>query len=202
MRHNYIDRYARLDSPVHRIPAGVKLGAAICIVVATVAAPYPFALYYVLVGALLCVSAGLSKIPVWFLVRRLLLLQPFVAGVLLLALFRPDAWTVAVRVAVKSNICLTTMVLLANTTTFGAILGVLTRLRFPSLLVTVLSLMYRYVYLLIDQAERMTRARRSRTFVRGRVSWRTGAGIIGQLFIRSTERAERVYAAMTARGWR
>ncbi|HTY59023.1 MAG TPA: energy-coupling factor transporter transmembrane component T, partial [Bacteroidota bacterium] len=72
----------------------------------------------------------------------------------------------------------------------------------PALLVTILALMYRYVFLLIDQAERMTRARASRTFmVRRTGRWKLAAGIVSQLFVRSTERAERIYAAMTARGW-
>lgn len=202
MKHNYLDRYARLDSPIHRIPAGYKAGAALALVLATVAAPFPLAWYYAPAALLLVLVIVLSRIPAGFLARRLLLLQPFVAGVLVLAFFRPDGWTVAARVAIKSNICLTTMLLLANTTPFSALLALLARLRVPGLLVTVLSLMYRYVFLLVDQGERMARARRSRTFVRRRLSWMTGAGIIAQLFIRSTERAERVYAAMTARGWR
>lgn len=202
MKHNYIDRYARLDSPVHRIRSEYKLAAAVGLVVATVAVPFPFTPYYAPVALLLFVITGLSGIPVSFLVRRLLLLQPVVAGVVVLAFFRPDGWTIAARIALKSNICLTTMLLLANTTPFSGLLSVLTRLHVPGLLVTVLSLMYRYVFLLIDQGERMMRARRSRTFVRRRLSWMTGAGIIAQLFIRSTERAERVFAAMTARGWR
>lgn len=202
MRHNYIDRYARLDSPVHRIRPDVKLAAALGLVLATVAVPFSLTAYFVAAALFLILIVALSRVPVGFVVRRLLLLQPFVAGVVVLAFFRPDGWTVAARVVLKSNICLLTMLLLANTTPFSALLGVLTRFRAPGLLVTVLSLMYRYVFLLVDQGERMMRARRSRTFVRRRLSWMTGAGIVAHLFIRSTERAERVYAAMTARGWR
>ena len=71
------------------------------------------------------------------------------------------------------------------------------------LLITVLALMYRYVFVVIDEVERLQRARASRTFLPGRaVAWRGGAGVVGQLFVRSSERAERVYAAMCARGWR
>jgi cobalt/nickel transport system permease protein len=48
----------------------------------------------------------------------------------------------------------------------------------------------------------MRRARASRTFNQGRLrAWGTLATVIGQLFVRSTERAERIYAAMIARGW-
>jgi cobalt/nickel transport system permease protein len=63
--------------------------------------------------------------------------------------------------------------------------------------------MYRYLFVLIDEGERLSRARMSRTFSTNRVrKWQALGSLIGQLFVRSTERAERIYAAMTARGWR
>ncbi|MCX6909024.1 MAG: hypothetical protein NTY01_13420, partial [Verrucomicrobia bacterium] len=98
--------------------------------------------------------------------------------------------------------CLLTMILLSNTTSFADILRVLQRLRVPSLLVTTMALMYRYLFVLADEVGRMGRARASRTFAAQRsAAWWSQADIIGQLFIRSTERAERIYAAMCARGW-
>jgi energy-coupling factor transporter transmembrane protein EcfT len=49
----------------------------------------------------------------------------------------------------------------------------------------------------------MQRARASRTFSRShRLAWRNLTTIIGQLFIRSAERAERIYLAMCSRGWK
>ena len=48
----------------------------------------------------------------------------------------------------------------------------------------------------------MRRAGASRTFTPRRAwAWHAGASVV-QLFIRSSERAERIYAAMCARGWR
>ena len=95
------------------------------------------------------------------------------------------------------------MVLLANTTPFAELLRVLKAARVPALLVTTLSLMYRYLFVLLDESQRMRRARLSRTFTgRQARSWRTRASVLGQLFIRSGERAERIYGAMCARGWR
>jgi cobalt/nickel transport system permease protein len=95
------------------------------------------------------------------------------------------------------------MVLLTSTTPFAALLQLLRGIHTPALLVTVLALMYRYLFVLVDETERMQRARRSRTFVPGRArAWSGAAALIGQLFVRSTERAERIYAAMCARGWR
>jgi cobalt/nickel transport system permease protein len=72
----------------------------------------------------------------------------------------------------------------------------------PWIFVTLLALMYRYLFVLVDEAERMERARRSRALTdRKSLEWKTTATVISQLFVRSTERAERIYAAMCARGW-
>jgi cobalt/nickel transport system permease protein len=105
--------------------------------------------------------------------------------------------------AARSGICLFTVVLLANTTPFGKILTALRSARVPALLVTTLALMHRYLFVLLDESERMRRARASRTFKRQRrVRWHVLGTVIGQLFVRASERAERIYAAMCARGWK
>jgi cobalt/nickel transport system permease protein len=203
MRHDYIDRYARIDSPVHRLPAALKFAVALALVVSTVIVPMSAVLYFAACGLFLICVILLGRLPFRFVAVRLLTLEPLAAGVALLALMQQDGLSMLIRILVRTNLCLLAMVLLANTTPFAGILDVLRSLRVPPLLVTVLALMYRYVFLLIDQSERMARARRSRTFAPGRGGrWKTAAGIVGQLFIRSTERAERIYAAMSARGWR
>jgi len=49
----------------------------------------------------------------------------------------------------------------------------------------------------------MQRARASRTYSnRRRVTWSSLSAVIAQLFIRSVGRAERIYLAMCARGWK
>src|SRR5581483_4777434 len=61
----------------------------------------------------------------------------------------------------------------------------------------------RYLFVLLDESERMRRARLSRTFTRNRkFQWRAMSTVVGQLFVRASERAERIYDAMCARGWK
>jgi energy-coupling factor transporter transmembrane protein EcfT len=56
---------------------------------------------------------------------------------------------------------------------------------------------------LVEEAERMRRARASRTFTRQRrARWQTLSTVVGQLFVRASERAEHIYDAMCARGWK
>jgi cobalt/nickel transport system permease protein len=151
---------------------------------------------------LLVVIAAASRIPGGFLLRRLLLLEPLVIGVALLNLFQPDGWRTFGLLLARSNLCLLTMILLSNTTPFPEVLRVLESVHLPRIFITVLALMYRYLFVLVDEAERLQRARMSRTFSGGRrLQWMMSGNTIGQLFVRSTERAERIFLAMRARGW-
>lgn len=203
MRHDFLDRYSRLESPIHHLPAAGKLVAAVALVVATVLVPPPVLLPLAAISLFLLAIAVLSRIPLWFLVRRVLLLEPFVLGVAVLALFQPGGWRLLVFLVARSTVCLTAMVLLANTTPFADVLRVLKAARVPTLLVTTMSLMYRYVFVLFDEMGRMKRARVSRTFTRRRTrAWQSAASVASELFIRSSERADRIYAAMCARGWK
>ncbi len=201
MRHDFLDRYSRLDSPVHRLPPGAKLVAALALVV-TILLSSPSAAPLVAIALLLAAIAWLSLIPWAFLARRMLLLEPFVLGVALLALFQPGGARLFVLLVARSTLCLAVMLLLSNTTPFSDLLRVLKAARTPALLVTTLSLMYRYLFVLVDESQRMKRARTSRSFTTRRTrAWQTTASVVSQLFIRSSERAERIYAAMCARGW-
>jgi cobalt/nickel transport system permease protein len=191
------------DSPVHRLSAALKLGVALVIIMATVLAPIQWRAWFIGVAVLLVLTAWLSQLPLFFLFRRLLVLSPFVLGVVLVNAFQPagrDKW---LAVAAKSVLCLLTVILVSNTTPFSQILRVLKSIHVPALLITTLALMYRYLFVLMDESERMRRARASRTFTRGRrFHWNTLATVVGQLFVRASERAERIYDAMCARGWK
>jgi len=95
------------------------------------------------------------------------------------------------------------VILLNSTTRFTDLLQVFRRLRVPALLVATLALMHRYLFVLAAETVRLRRARRSRTYAAGRwAGWQLTATIAAQLFVRTSERAERVYAAMCARGWK
>ncbi len=195
-------QHGHADSAIHRLPAALKLGFALGIIVTTVLAPLQWIAWIAGVTAVLILTAAMSRLPPLFLIKRLLVLSPFVLGVVLVNAFQPGRanW---LGVAAKSVLCLLTVLLVSNTTPFSEILRVLKSVRVPALLITTIALMHRYLFVLADEAERMRRARASRTFTRGRqFHWRTLATVVGQLFVRASERAEHIYDAMCARGWK
>ena len=203
MSVNFLHDHNRSNSPVHRLSAALKFAVAMGLMLTTILLPRIQVLGLGIVAIVLLVIAIISRIPALFLLKRLLLLEPLVIGVAVLMLFQPNGLYIFLVILLKTNLCLLTTVLLSNTTPFGEMLKVLRRIHVPWLMISTLTLMHRYLFVLAEEAERMRRARASRTFTRlRRFHWRTLPTVAGQLFIRASERAERVYAAMCARGWK
>lgn len=77
----------------------------------------------------------------------------------------------------------------------------LEQLRVPSFFTTQLLFVYRYIFVLIEEALSMIRARDSRSFGNRGYSLRMWGTLTGQLLIRTFERASRIQQAMVSRGF-
>jgi len=221
MKHSFLDQYSDRDSIIHRLDPRTKLITTLFFILAVVLTPpdrwQAFALYFFLVATLIL----LSKVPALYVLKRSLVIMPFVV---LIAIFIPFfkegevagsyniwLWQVTVtysglqvfwNILAKAWLSILSLILLTSTTRFSHLLKSLEQLRMPRVMVMILSFMYRYLFVLVDELMRMRQARDSRNFGGGR--WwqiRTIGNMIGTLFIRSYERGERVYAAMMARGF-
>lgn len=189
--------------PPRRASPRFKLLATLLFIMPTALLPRrPDALYFFPAGILI-LAWPFCRMPLSHALRRMWVVEVFILGIALLALFSPAAVPIFFATLLKSNLCVFAMLLLTWTTPFQDILSELRRWRFPSVMLTTLALMYRYLPVLTEESRRMSRARASRTFRRRRLAaWQDLSLIIGQLFIRSVDRAERIYLAMCARGWK
>lgn len=77
----------------------------------------------------------------------------------------------------------------------------LSRLGVPKFLTTQLMMVYRYLALLLEESLRMRRARESRGFGRKSMPLRMWATMIGELFIRTIDRATTIHNSMLSRGF-
>jgi cobalt/nickel transport system permease protein len=190
-------------SPLHDASPQWKLVGALALLVGIALAPRrPDAVYFIPAAILVAVWA-LSRMSFTYAFKRLLLIEPFILAIAVLSLFRPESAPIFFAAVIKSNLCVFTMLLLTWTTPFHEILGVLRQISVPTPMLTTLALMYRYLPVLAEESGRMQRARASRMFTRQRgFVWRNLSQISGQLFIRTVDRAERIYLAMCARGWK
>ena len=221
MNHSFLDQYSDRDSFVHRLDPRTKLVSVFLFILA-VALTSPgmwltFVFYFIIVAALII----LSRVPVLYVLKRSLVIIPFV---LLIAIFVPffedgevftgfniGSWHISItyhglqvlgNILAKAWLSILSLILLTSTTKIAELLRGLEQLRLPRVMVMILSFMYRYIFVLVDEVMRMKQARDSRNFG-GRRLWqiKTIGNMTGTLFIRSYERGERVYAAMLARGF-
>lgn len=204
-RPDYLDRYSRGDSVIHRLDARWKLLAALALVAAIVAVPGRWWAAYLVLGPAAFGLYAASRLPWSYLAKRLAFVLPFL---LLLAAGVPvshglaGGYEQAGLLLVRSLLSLVVMITLVATTPFPKLLAALERLKTPRVLVWILAFMYRYMFVLVDELARMRRAKQARSFRRSYFSdLRHLGSFAGVLFLRSLERAERVHAAMCARGW-
>jgi cobalt/nickel transport system permease protein len=203
-----LERHREGAGPLHRLDARVKLIVTLALIVAVIALPTAAWRWYGVVGMVLAFVVGLSGLPPRELARRWLGLFLLVAFlVVMIAPAHPDrarygVVAVAASILIKNGLAVMTMILLAGTTPFPRLLAGLRRLGLPPVLVATLQFMERYRHVLVEEVDRMATARRARTFGRrGKLSWSLLGGLIGLLFLRAFERAERVHDSMIARGW-
>jgi cobalt/nickel transport system permease protein len=133
--------------------------------------------------------------------------RPFTVGPLhlpaVLAITAPGIAS-AVRLVLRVAAAVSFSVLLALTTPWNELMRSLRVVRVPRLFVFVLTMVYRYVFVLLRQVQDMVAARLSRAV--GRVSAREDQRFVGAAtgsqFGRSQQMSEDIYLAMVSRGFR
>lgn len=91
---------------------------------------------------------------------------------------------------------------LIATTSVEALCYALRLLRVPKILVTQLLLTYRYLVLFLQEVEAVSEAYALRAPGQKGLSFKVCGSLIGQMLLRSMDRAENIYASMTLRGFK
>ena len=205
------------ESPVHRLDPRAKLAGLLGITVIAVSAPVALWPVYAACAAVLVLVAAAARVPATVLWRRgRLVLLPVALVAAVVPFVRTggaaqplgpltvhgDGLAVAAGVAAKATIGTAAAVLLGATTGFPMLLRGLEALRLPSVLVLIAAMMFRYLFVIAEEAARMraalvSRAYRPRNALQAGPLGRAGAA----LFLRTHGRAERVHLAMLARGF-
>lgn len=201
-----LDRFGRGQSLCHRWPPLLKLLIAVSMILAANCVPMSRG---PLVGLMTCViffAHTLARIPLVYVAKRLILFWP---PLILMSLSLPlsqagrSGWLMSIAIFVRGTLSFTAALWLVNVMPFGQLLLTLRRLNVPDVLLAILSQMYRFLFVLWDELDRMRMARRARSF--GKLSawteWKVSAAMLSRLLIRALDRADRVHQAMLARGW-
>jgi cobalt/nickel transport system permease protein len=229
MHVHFLDPYQPRDSLVHTLDARVKFVLTVAFILTTALTPVGAWPVYILLFALVMAVVILSELGVAFVLNRALLALPFVLAALpVIFTLEGDAWfsislgpwTLTVygagverfiSIALKSWISVQAAIVLATSTPFPDLLAAMRAVHVPRLLVAIFGLMWRYLFVLVDEVLRMIRARAARSGHSdrpdlkpgGKVIWRArvAGGMAGSLFLRAFERSDRIYVAMLSRGY-
>ena len=205
-------------SPIHALDARAKILGALALVLGVVTTAPLRPAELVLFCALLAAVATIARLPLRRVLRRSLAVLPIAATIALLAPLQASGgswnaaglaaawsgggWLIAWGIVSKAWLSAVCMLLLAATTRTAELLQGLRRLGVPGVFVMLLAFIARYVSVLGDQLRSLRIALVSRApHLRGRRLLAALGSISGNLFVRSYERGERVYAAMLARGY-
>lgn len=173
-----------------------------------------------LIGLLITVLfLFISRLPLGFVIKRLLVVVPFVLTLCLLILFTheegeeiarvaffsitSEGFNRAVLIASRAMAAVILVICMLGTMKFETTLKALEHLKVPNKITQLIMFTYRYIFVFIDEFSGMLRSLTSRGFEK-KTNLRTIttlSKLIAMLFIRSYERAERVYEAMASRGY-
>jgi cobalt/nickel transport system permease protein len=220
--------YSHRKSVIHSMDARVKLILALAFIIFISLTPVAAWPAYILFLTVAISMAMLSHLGIWFVMKRSLIALPFTLAAIPLLFTKPEPdfflqifpgaqLSLSIEgtlrfasIALKSWISVQAAILLAATTRFPDLLTALKQLRIPYLLVAIIGLMWRYLFVIIDEATTLINARASRSAslletkrTGGTILWRANVtgGMAGTLFLRSIERSDRVYSAMLSRGY-
>lgn len=179
----------------------LKLGLSLALIFGVAALPVEQARWGLLAFPLLFVASIVAKVELKALLLRTAKALPFVFGLASLALVQPQGGARFWGLILKSTVSLGALQLLRATTPMPELIRVLRRAHLPEVLCSTIALLARYLDLIADESKRMRRARAGRTLRVSRwAQWRAHGTSVGLLFVRCVQRAERVQAAMRARG--
>lgn len=212
-----LDRYAYLDSPIHRWQQRSKLVALLALIFA-----FTFVEKLILLPAMIVVTLvlyALSRLPLSFLLTRLrypgffivavVVLLPFVAGdTVIFSLgsltVRQEGCLAVLLIATRFLCILTVSLVLFGTAPFLASIKAMRSLGLPNAIGDMILLSYRYLEEFGETLTTMQRAMRLRGFQAKCLNRRTLkvlAQLAGSLLVRSYDQSKRVYQAMILRGY-
>jgi cobalt/nickel transport system permease protein len=209
-----LDLLAENSSPIHRLDPRAKVLTTLLFIVYVVsfdkyeiARLLPFFLYPAFL-------IGMANVPFGYLLRKLIIVSPFV---LFIGIFNPildreiifqfgslnisGGWLSLLSILLRFTLTVGAALLLIATTGFPAICVALVKLGVPRVFAVQLLMLYRYVFVLIEESIRMIRAYTLRSFSKKMMPFQVFKQLLGNLLLRTLDRAQRIHMAMLSRAF-
>jgi len=204
---------ANKNTSIHNIhPLAKVIATVIYLIMLTSCGRYEISrlLPYIFYPVLIFAFAELPAVPI---LKRVLLVEPLIIGIgILNPLFDnytinigdfaiSRGWITFFSIFIKSSMAIVASLLLVATTGMDKMALALRMLKIPKIFVLQLLLTYRYISVLIEEVFKMQRAYTLRAPGQKGIHISAWGSFAGQLILRAFDRAQRVYQAMSLRGF-
>lgn len=220
--HEHAENLPLTSSFISQIDPRFKILSIFYFIFLIISAPAGSLLSFSLFALILLMLIFLARISFSVFIKRYLIILPFLLVIIALLPFSKEGNIIFLLhlkfltlritdagletfsyVFIKSFFSLCSLIILSTTTSFSDIIKALKVLKIPLIIIIMLSFMYRYLYLMIDELKKMKMAVDARNFGRNRAGvLKALAGCIGVFFLRAYERSEGVYHAMISRNFK
>ncbi len=210
----HLDALSNKDSPVHRVDPRIKVLTTIYFIAVVISFNKydPAGLAPLVIYPMTILTIG--NIPFSYILKKLLIASPFVLSVAMfnpildrspaldLGLFSVSGGFVSfASIVAKYLLTASSGLALIACTGFDSICSALSRMGVPGVFTLQLLFVYRYIFVLGEEAARMVRARALRSFGNKGLGMGVYSSMIGQLLLRTMDRAQRIHLAMLCRGF-
>ncbi len=205
MHHVTLDRWSRGASALHRRDPRVKIAAVLVFLVVLATAHRELAWLGAALFAVLCVATRQARLPLGGALARAGVVLPFTA------VFAGVSWLAGdpargAALVMKSYLSALAVLLLVSTTPLPLLLRGFEMTGAPRFLLMVAQFLYRYLFVVSEEAQHMRKAALARGATLGGLAgnaarFRAAAGALAVLFARSYARAEEIHRAMLARSF-
>jgi cobalt/nickel transport system permease protein len=209
-----LDFLATGDSIVHRLDARAKVLTTMLFIIIVVSYNRyalteltPFLFFPV-------ITVTLSNLPISYVLKKIMTILPIA---LFVGLFNPlfdreihavfgsiaisGGWISLISIIGRSALTVGSAIILIATTGFISVCHALNCLGMPRVFTTQLLFLYRYIFVLTEEAARTSHARELRSCGKKGLGFSSFGPLIGHLLIRTWARADRIHMAMVVRGF-
>ncbi len=203
MHHVELEHWSHRHSFLHHRDARAKIVALLAFLIVLATTP-PGANIRIAAYAVVALAAAIAGgLPFFRLLLRATVVLPFSLT------FAAMTWAMgdhlrAIALGEKTYISAIAVLAVAGTTPLPSLLNGFESLGAPRVLVSVIQFLYRYLFMISEQAQHMRLAAACRAGIRRsgiRERFKAAAGALGVLFARSYMRADGIHRAMLSRGY-
>lgn len=214
LQMNTLEELTRKDTPIHRFQPSVKLIVTVLYLIIIISfGPYqvsgliPYILYPILVMTI-------GEIPFKPLFYRVLVALPFAlaAGIsnlffnknialFILGIGVSEGMLSFCSILLKTILTVMAVLILISTTSINDLTYVMIHMKIPAIIVIQIMMTYRYIGVLLEEVSVMYHSYILRAPKENAIKLKHMAPFLGQLIIRSFDRAERIYNSMKCKGF-